>query len=164
MRPDAKRIRVEAGDEVVIALPQSYQQAVLPSLLEHIPTGVNVVHVGSCRVSGLDDVQVLAEHPRVREVVDCGFNMLRTRLLTTYIAAEDGVCELQRLDRLAGERMPERSRAKRRKVSDDELEKIVRNLDADITRANSRTVHHLRHKLHIATSSERVAKARAAIG
>lgn len=144
------KIEKKEGDKLVLCLPISYQKAVLPSLVEHVATASDIIGIGR-HLKNSDRVRSLGVHPRIREVLGCGFSMMRTVLLEKWVTGGDE--ELERLDSLASKL---NSPPLREKISDTNLRKLISEADPEITTSISKTIRWVRDECRISASEERI--------
>jgi hypothetical protein len=144
------RLDSEEGDCLAISLSKSYQAAILPSIDEYFSSDTEIVGMGSC-LPHLGRIRSVGRHPRIREVLGCGFSMMRTVLLEKWIAGGDE--ELERLSSLASKLDPPPLRGK---ISDTDLRKLISEADPKITDSITRTIRWVRNDCRISASEERI--------
>jgi len=147
------RLNQEEGDRLVVSLPKSYQSAVLPSMDEHISSRVDVFGIGSC-LPFSDRIRPIGSHPRIREVLGCGFSMMRTVLLERWL--EGGDKELEALGSVAAG-LPDAPL--RQKISDFELRALILEADPATTSSKTRTIRWVRDECRVAASEDRIKSA-----
>ena len=144
------RLDFEEGDRLTISLPKSYQAAILPSIDGFFPSATDIVGLGNC-LPHSSRIRSVGSHPRIREVLGCGFSMLRTVLLEKWVTGGDE--ELERLDSLASKL---NSPPLREKISDTNLRKLISEADPEITTSISKTIRWVRDECRISASEERI--------
>jgi len=144
------KLEQKEGDKLVLCLPVSYQKAVLPSLDKHITTTSDIIGIGSHQKSS-KRVRSLGVHPRIREVLGCGFSMMRTVLLEKWVTGGDE--ELEKLDSLASNLG---TPLLRKKISDTDLRKLISEADPEITASISKTIRWVRDECRTSASEGRI--------
>ena len=142
------RLEQKEWDKLVLSLPTSYQKAVLPSLDKHITTTSDIIGIGG---HSSNRVRSLGVHPRIREVLGCGFSMMRAVLLEKWITGGDE--ELEKLDTLASKLG---TPPLREKISDIDLRKLISEADPEITASISRTIRWVRDECRTSASEGRI--------
>ena len=147
------KINLDEGDTLVVSLPGSYQSSVFPSMDDYISSQVDVIGIGNC-LSYSERIRQIGSHPRIREVLGCGFSMMRTTLLERWI--EGGDKELEALDSVAAN-LPEAPL--RQKISDAELRALILEADSVTTSSKTRTIRWVRDECGVAASEDRIKSA-----
>ena len=137
------KMEIKSSDELVICLSNAYQQAVLNAdFITQIPKDVQIYTIGSSANKEVKSEKIGAERG-MREALGCGFTMLRATILCRWLA-----------DTLPKPKTPKPRKARR--VSDDELMKLVQAAPTELRTSISAMVKHLRHTEKIAASYERI--------
>ena len=137
------KMEIKSSDELVICLSNSYQQAVLDDdFFAHIPKDVQIFAIGSFANKEVKS-QKIGAGKGMREALGCGFIILRATILCRWLAGS-----------LPKPKPPKPRKARR--VSDDELMKLVQAAPIELRTSISVMVKHLRHTEKIAASYERI--------
>jgi hypothetical protein len=147
------KIDPREGDTLVISLPKSYQSSVLPSMDEHVSSQVDVIGIGNC-LPYSDRIRPVGSHPRIREVLGCGFSMMRTTLLERWLKGGDK--ELRALDSAAAS-LPDAPQ--RQKIEDSELRALILEAPPTTTSSKTRTIRWVRDECRVSASENRIKSA-----
>ena len=148
------RLVLDSNDSVVSFAPPQYHRALLND--PNIETIASQMVVGSTSPLASISGSVIQIHPRSKEVLAVGSSDLNTEFLRIYLS--EGIDGFKRIDEEA-EKLP--PKVDRRSVSDDDLRQIVGELQE--IESMTGLIRHLRDKLLIKASVERISAARKSV-